>query len=88
MHPRMQDNRITATYLTWQQLIESHCDLPWADEVLGVLYEHPSGLTVIHMSYLEAGKMKVVAAGSFEDLRKTVADLNERHRLENPEEYE
>jgi hypothetical protein len=25
---------------------------------------------------------------SFEDLRKAVADLNERHRLENPEEYE
>jgi len=31
----MKDNRITATYLTRQQLIESRCDIPWAEEVLG-----------------------------------------------------
>jgi hypothetical protein len=55
--------------------------------VQGILYEHPDW-KLIHVSYLEAGTIKAIANNSFEDLRKAVADLNERHRLENPEEYE
>jgi len=80
---RMTDTRVTATYLTRQQLIEEGCDIPWSEEVLGVLYEHSSALKVIHLSYLEAGTINALAENSFEDLRKTVADLNERHLLEN-----
>jgi len=80
---RMKDSRITATYLTRQQLIESRCDIPWAEEVLGVLYEHPNGLKVIHVSYLEGGTINALAENSFVDLRKAVADLNERHGLQN-----
>jgi hypothetical protein len=83
----MQDNRITATYLTRQQLIGLRCDIPWAEQVQGILYEHPDW-KLIHVSYLEAGTIKAIANNSFEGLRKAVADLNERHRLENPEEYE
>jgi hypothetical protein len=83
--PRVKDSRITATYLTRQQLIESGCDIPWAEEVLGVLYEHPNGLKVIHVSYLKekGGAINAIAENSFVDLRKAVADLNEHHRLEN-----
>jgi hypothetical protein len=84
--PRVQDNRITATHLTRQQLIESDCDIPWAEQVQGILYEHPDW-KLIHVSYLDAGTIKTIANDSFEDLRKTVADLNERHRRENPAEY-
>jgi len=81
---RMKDNRITATYLTRQQLIESRCDIPWAEEVLGILYGLPNGLKVIHVSYMEGGTINAIAENSFVGLRKTVASLNERRGPRKP----
>ena len=66
-----------------QRLIESQIDIPWADDAYAILNDVSDGTKKIDLVYTVGKDTKVISEKSFEDMRKVVADLNERHRLEN-----
>ena len=70
--------------VTRQRLIESRIDIPWADYTYAILNEVSDGTKKIDLVYTVGRDTKVIFEKSFDDMRKAVANLIERHRLENP----
>jgi hypothetical protein len=69
--------------VTRQQLIDSRCDIPWADYAYAILNELSDGTKKVDLVYTVGKDTKVISEKSFDDMRQAVANLNERHRLEN-----
>ena len=67
-----------------QRLIESRIDIPWADYAYAILNEVSDGTKKIDLVYTVGRDTKVISEKTFDDMRKAVANLIERHRLENP----
>jgi hypothetical protein len=70
--------------LTRQQLIDSRCNIPWADDVQAILNDLSDGTKRIDLVYKVGADIKSISEKDFEDLRDAVVELIKRHNLENP----
>jgi hypothetical protein len=83
---------LQASLVPRKQLINSRIDIPWADQVHGVLnYDGNNGVLIV---YLEGRDIKTIAGESLDDVRTAVAALTQQRSSrpdiivpEYPEEF-
>jgi hypothetical protein len=48
-------SEVKVTELNRQHLKESYCDIPWAEQMVAVLYDFPDGVKIVHVVSLYHG---------------------------------